>query len=63
MTAFLFGPEKLSGAPKASEPVPHQEKATFQNGFDELQDFLARIEREVRRIFPLIPLTLYWLGR
>ncbi|KAL8754139.1 MAG: hypothetical protein Q9199_004558 [Rusavskia elegans] len=51
MTAFLFGPEKLSGAPKVSKPVPNQEKATFQNGFDELQDFLARIEREGKHIF------------
>ncbi|KAI4218815.1 MAG: hypothetical protein L6R36_008736 [Xanthoria steineri] len=49
MTAFLYGPE--SDARDDLKAAPHHEKATFQSGFDELQDFLASIEQEGKNIF------------
>lgn len=58
MTAFLYGPE--SDARDDLKAAPHHEKATFQSGFDELQDFLASIEQEVGHNFSL---TRYCPGR
>lgn len=51
MTAFMSGPE--SDAREDFKAAPHHEKATYQSGFDELQDFLASTEQEVGHIFSL----------
>ncbi|KAL8659860.1 MAG: hypothetical protein Q9226_000225 [Calogaya cf. arnoldii] len=50
MTAFIYGPERLDDTDFA-KPPPHAEKATFQNAFNELQNFLASIEQEGKHIF------------
>ncbi len=47
MTAFLYGPERMDGQGHNKMP-PDADRATFQNGFDELQDFLASAEKQVR---------------
>lgn len=49
MTAFLYGPERLDDQGGDKKP-PDADKATFQNCFDELQDFLASAEQQVRRV-------------
>ena len=54
MTAFIHGPERLDDIGDA-KPPPHAEKATYQNAFDELQNFLASIEQEVGWNFPRVP--------
>ena len=56
MTAFLYGPERLDEQGGDKKP-PDADKATFQNCFDELQDFMASAEQQVRRLSPGYPLS------